>query len=228
MADAELLALIHAEIDGELDVVQRGELARRLLADPAARALRDELRDLCARLDGVGQVDPPDELSARILRALPSHAAPLRVSRWPAQRWRYAALAAGVVAGIALVLHTVHGPNPSSTDLAGTMAPPQSGLMLDTTTVAGAAIAGRVSLYREPAGLTLTFELQNPVPVDVVVAGGGRRLRARVGPSAGGAPERTSVALPGFGSARSRTLDLTFVASGHEVGRATLRVPDDR
>ena len=43
------LELIHAEIDGELTGPQRAELNRLLLADPALRALRDELRRTCAR-----------------------------------------------------------------------------------------------------------------------------------------------------------------------------------
>ena len=94
MTDEGLLALIHAEIDGGLDALQRGELARRLLADPDARALRDELHRLCAQLDEVEAVEPPAELSARILRALPSAATPPRAFRRPVHPWRYAALAA--------------------------------------------------------------------------------------------------------------------------------------
>ena len=46
MADVGYLELIHAEIDGVLDERQRAELARRLLADPEARAVREELREL--------------------------------------------------------------------------------------------------------------------------------------------------------------------------------------
>jgi len=226
MTDAGLLALIHAEIDGELDALQRAELARRLLADPAARALRDELHRLCAQLDGVEAVEPPAELSARILRALPSAATPPSVFRRPAQRWRYVALAACLVAATVLVLQAVRGPNPASTDLAGTIAANRSRLMLDTTRVEGGPVVGRVSLYREPPGLSVTFQLRTAVPVDVLVAQDGHTLRVQVGPTAGAEPSARSVALPGFGDGGSRTLDLTFLASGHEVGRAALRVTD--
>jgi len=55
------MALIHAELDGELDSARRGELARLLLADPQAHALRDQLQALCRRLDAVRQVEPPPE-----------------------------------------------------------------------------------------------------------------------------------------------------------------------
>lgn len=221
---AELLALIHAEIDGELDGPQRSELARRLLSDPAARALRDELQQLCKRLDAVEQLEPPDQLSARILHAIPPSAARLGGAfRWPAHRLRYAALAAGVLVATAVVLQTVHGPNPASTDLAGTLAS-RGRVMLDTVRLDSGPVAGRVSLYREPAGLSLTFEVRTDQPVDVLIARDGHTRRVRVGPSAAGAS--TSLALPGFDGNGSRTLDLTFLASGHEVGRATLRVPD--
>src|SRR6202035_177605 len=50
MADSERLALIHAEIDGDLDGRQSAELARCLLADPEVRVLREDLRRLCSAL----------------------------------------------------------------------------------------------------------------------------------------------------------------------------------
>ena len=46
----DLSALIQAEIDDELDGAGRAELARRLLADPAARAERDQYRRLASLL----------------------------------------------------------------------------------------------------------------------------------------------------------------------------------
>ncbi len=44
MVDQAQLALIQAEIDGELNDRQRAELSRSLLADPALRAAREEMR----------------------------------------------------------------------------------------------------------------------------------------------------------------------------------------
>ena len=83
MAESAQLALVHAEIDGELDDRQRAELARCLLADPAFRATRDELRRLCGRLDAMEQVDPPAELLDGILASLPRTKAPTRDSACP-------------------------------------------------------------------------------------------------------------------------------------------------
>lgn len=62
MVDPGRLALIHEEIDGELDAAGRAELARWLLADPEGHALRDDLRRLCTALDSVPAVEPPAQL----------------------------------------------------------------------------------------------------------------------------------------------------------------------
>src|SRR5215469_17448352 len=90
--------LIHAEIDGELDAQQRAELSRYLLADPDVRALRDELRRVCAALDATPEAEPPPDLQDRILAALPVADPPRAERRLPALNWRHAAAAAGLVA----------------------------------------------------------------------------------------------------------------------------------
>src|ERR1700756_1135746 len=92
MADAPLLELLHAEIDGELDGQQRGELARRLLADPEVRALREDFQRLCAALDAVAGVEPPPELRESILAALPQSIPIRERSWWSTPRIRYAAI----------------------------------------------------------------------------------------------------------------------------------------
>ena len=43
MIEERHLELIHAELDGELNAEQRAELSRLLLANPEARAFRDQL-----------------------------------------------------------------------------------------------------------------------------------------------------------------------------------------
>src|SRR5207245_1393490 len=95
--DTEFLALVNAEIDGELDPRQRSELAQRRLSDPEARALQDDFRKLCTALDAVQDLEPPAQLHANILNALPPTATLPARSRWAAPRWRYAALVAGLV-----------------------------------------------------------------------------------------------------------------------------------
>lgn len=231
MAETGYRELIQAEIDGELDGRQRGELARRLLADREARELREDLLRLREMLEAVEEVEPPPELQANVLRALPVRALPVRATpgarvRWPAARWRYAAGIALVVGAAALVYESVSGPGPGSAELAGTMAARRAPLTLDTATVEAGSLTGRVSLYRDASGLGLAFELISGAPVDVLITSEGRtrQVNGIVGTSA--AAQRT-VALAGFAPTGGRTVGLTFLISGREVARATLTVPEN-
>ena len=228
MADSGRLALIHAEIDGELDGPQRAELARTLLADPEAQAVREDLRRVCAALDALGEVDPPQQLRQSILDALPQSTPSRARSWWSAPRLRYAALIAGMLAVGTILYETVESPRPATNDLAGTMAAAGAPTTLDTVRLSSEVVSGRVSLYRDRAGLGLEFELVASAPVDVLVASDGHTLRVNglgVRDAPGG--PRTTVALPGFGRS-GEAVDVTFLMAGHEVGRATLRAPKDR
>jgi hypothetical protein len=225
MTDSGHLALIHADIDGELDGQQRHELARYLLADPEARALREDLRRLCTMLDALGDVDPPPQLRQSILDALPQSTPPRARSWWSAPRLRYAALIAGVLAAGTVVYETVNGPRPAASDVAGTMAEAGARAMVDTVRLGNGPVSGRVSLYRDSAGLGLKFELVASAPVEVLVASEGHTLRINGlgGPEgSGGLP--TAVPLPGF-EMRGEAVDVTFLMDGREVGSATLRAP---
>jgi len=68
--DPRLLELIHADLDGRLDAAEKAELARRLLADPAARRLHDELRRTDTLLRDLPRAEPPDGLRSAIQGAL--------------------------------------------------------------------------------------------------------------------------------------------------------------
>jgi len=223
MADAARLALIHAEIDGELDARQRAELARSLLADPETRALREDLKRLCTALDGVEQVEPPAQLLTNVLAALPrSHPMPAQ-SWWSATVWRYAATLAGVLVTGAIVFALLDGQRPAATDVAGTLAGQRAATTLDTVQLSDGPVAGRVTLTRDGADLGLRLELRASAPVDVFVAGGGYTFRInglgrQDGPDAG----RRTVALPGF-RMDGQAVNLTFLMAGQEVGRATLK-----
>jgi len=229
MTDSGHLALIHAEIDGELDGQQRGELARYLLADPEAGALREDLRRLCTALDALEDVDPPQQLRQSILDGLPQSTPSRARSWWSAPRLRYAALIAGVLAVGTIVYETVDGLRPATSDVAGTMAAADAPTTVDTVRLGNGAVAGRVSLYRDRAGgLGLEFELVASAPVDVLVASDGHALRVNgLGMRNGPGGARTAVALPGFGMG-GEAVDVTFLMAGREVGRATLRAPKDR
>jgi hypothetical protein len=224
MTDPAKLALIHAEIDGELDAAGRAELARWVLADPEGRVLREELRRLCAALDALPAAEPPQELRASVLAALPESYFARRRSWAPG--WRYAALIAGVLVAGVVVLQTVRGPRPAPSEVAGTMSAP-SATVLDAVQLANGPVSGRVSLYREPSGLGLTFELHASSPVDVLVTGGGHTLRINGVASTNNQAAATTVALPGF-PADVPMLELAFLVGDRQAGTATLRTAQGR
>ncbi len=226
MADPRQLALIHAEIDGELTAEQRAELARGVLADPEVRAVRAELRRLCTALDALEQVEPPKQLRASILAALPQSSRPQR--EFFQLRWRYAAVIAVMLAAGAVVVETLRGPETATRDVAGTMAAARAPTIVDTVRLANGPVTGRVSLYHDGAGLGLEFDLVTSAPVDVLVASDGHTLRVNgLGRKDKSAAPRTTVALPGVGMG-GQNVDLTFLMGGRPVGSATLRATGAR
>jgi hypothetical protein len=68
--EQRLLELIQADLDGRLDGAEKAELARRLLADPAARRLQGELRQTDTLLRDLPRAQPPDELTSAIRDSL--------------------------------------------------------------------------------------------------------------------------------------------------------------
>src|SRR5215467_7841201 len=115
------MALIHAELDGDLSSQQRADLARLMLADPQMRALRDELRGLSSRLDALEQAEPPAQLKDSILKRLRPVPVAAANRRAYFGRWRLAAMIAGLLLAGAIVFETVQGPAPGSRETAGTM-----------------------------------------------------------------------------------------------------------
>jgi hypothetical protein len=221
MVEPRQLALIHAEIDSELDAEQRAELARCVLADPEVRAVREDLRRLCTALDGLVPVEPPAQLRESVLAALPQSSFRPRQSFVP--RWRYAAVIAGMLAAGVLVLETLRAPETASSDAAGTMASAPAPTIIDTVRLGSGPVSGRVSLYRDPKGAGLEFELAASAPVDVLISSGGHTLRVNgLGRHPNPVGSRTAVPLPDFGTG-GQTVDLTFLMAGRRVGGATLR-----
>ena len=218
MADPRQVALIHAEIDGELDAVGRAELARWMLVDSDGRMLREDLRRLCEALDSLPAVEPPEGFRASVLAALPHTYAPRRRTWTPG--WRYAALAAGVVLAAIIVLQTVRGPGPAPAEVAGTMSAPAA-TRVDTVQLANGPVSGHVSLYRDASGLGLEFELVASSPVEVLVTAAGQTVRLK-GLAAKDKPlGPTTVALRGV-PRDVPTVDVAFLMGGHQVGSATL------
>ena len=226
MTAEEHRALIHAELDGDLGSEQRADLARLLLADPQARALRDELHGVCNRLDALREAEPPG-LKDSILSRLPP--APLVAAAPPYRnasfgRWRLAALFAGLLTAGTLVYQTVEGPAPGSRETAGPMAADPSA-PVDSVVVVGGPVTGRATLYRDKSGLAVGLEVSAAEPVDVLIEAGAHsfRINGLGGSSTAGSTHRR-VALAGVGM-QGQEVELSFLIGGRAVSRATLHAP---
>ena len=98
-----------------LNASKRADLARLLLADPQARALRDQLQGLSKRLEALGETAPPPELRELVLRQLPAVTAPT-TRRWQSRPWRVAALIAGLLTAGSIVYQVAGGPGSHKRD----------------------------------------------------------------------------------------------------------------
>jgi hypothetical protein len=219
------MALIHAELDGELESGQRADLARHLLADPQTRALRDQLQGVCRRLDATGQVEPPAHLKESILSRLPPVPVTAAAYRRDSfSRWRLAALIAGLVTAGSIVYQTVQGPGPGSRETVGTMVA-EAPATVDSVVVEGGSVTGRATLYRGKTGLVVGLEVSAAEPVDVLIESTNHsfRINGLASSSPAGVARRT-VALPGVGL-QGQDIKLEFLIGERPVTRATLRAP---
>jgi len=123
------LELIHAEIDGVITGAQKAELNRRLLADPAVRALRDDLAGVCRALDTMPRAELPAGLHDAIVNGLPvatpiSHASGRRSGVTQRPLLRYAAAFAGglLVSALAFQIDRFDATQAGSGELTGTIA----------------------------------------------------------------------------------------------------------
>jgi hypothetical protein len=228
VVDPVHLALIHAEIDGELDEHRRADLSRLLLADPALRALRNQMHRLCGALDALPQAQAPARLRADIIAALPQNL-PTRASvKWSAARWRYAAVLAGVILTGTIVFRLMdYGQGTATTEMAGTLAAPRAASTVDVVQLGEGPVSGQVSLVVEGGKWNLELRLSADAPVDLLVATGGQTVRvhnlALQGTQAAGT---TSIALPVL-VADGQPVNLTFLRGDREVSRAVLRGPSN-
>lgn len=234
MMDEKYLELIHAELDGELPDRERAELSRYLLANPEARAFREELRNVCAALSRIEQVEPPRGLKESILEAVAAHA-PAQgrtVSRQAGQAprlLRYAAAFAGglLVSAIAFQVGFESRGGIDVADLVGTMAgsgDTSASRRIDSMRVDHQRLAGDVSLYSAGTALVLTFDVAPQQATEVVVITDGREERISWNAAGKSQPLRHAIALGEIDQA-GRFVTVRFMAGGEIVHEGILEVP---
>lgn len=158
MTDHEhALELINAEIDGVITGAQKAELNRLLLAEPAVRALRDELAGVCRALDTMPRDELPAGLHEAIVNGLPvaipiSHVFGHRSGFTQRPLLRYAAAFAGglLVSALAFQIDRFDATQAGSGALAGTIA---AATHVDATSAEARMI---VNLPQAQGSITLT------------------------------------------------------------------------
>lgn len=178
-----VLELINAEVDGELDGPAKAELGRRLLADPGLRALRDDVRAICAAIDALPSDDPPLGLRGSIMEALP--ASPpvcedrnvrLAGPRPGRPMLRYAAAFAGGLLVSALAFEfSLRDAQVDSRELSGTIA----GVTADASTLELRLddVRGTVRLEGPESAPVLVADLVAARPVQVIARLDGQEVR---------------------------------------------------
>jgi anti-sigma factor RsiW len=223
------LELIHAEIDGELDGAGRAELNRTLLADPAVRALRDEMQRFCRTLDAVPAEDVPAGLHRSIMESLP--ASPPECEdrdvrpgggRFGRPTLRFAAAFAGaLLAGTLAFQFAVRHDALDSRELAGTIAAPDAShveLQLD-------AVRGTIELAGTPAAPVVQAKLAVSRPVQVIAHLDGQELRLSDFAAPHNEPVTRSGAFtrPGASSGARVSIEVVDAASGRVLRATELR-----
>jgi hypothetical protein len=232
--DEKYIELIQADVDGELPEQQRPELSRLLLANPEARALRDDLKSLCGVLDQMPREEPPPGLRDGILAAVPASSGPSVPRRSWIAPWsgpaalRYAAMFAGglFVGGLAFEAIQERHASLDASDVAGTMVsgnPATRSAPVDSVRVALDQVDGTVRLFTSSTLRVVEFDLNFRAPVDIVVIHDGEQARfSGSAPSTGGSAGRYALVLDGPGHP-GQPIEVEFVAGGHVIHRDALR-----
>jgi len=225
------IELINAEIDGALSRPARSELNRLLLADPAIRSLRDELRRTCQALDSVEPAEIPADLHEAIMSGLP--ATPIQCEervasgRYGKPVLRYAAAFAGGLLVSALAFHFA-GSGPAGLDpqdLAGTLVPARGAVVQIDLPV----VKGQVVVAGTRAGPVVTSRLAATSPVTVIASTEGHEVRLDGFVAPQDAPIELSAGLGKSGTAQPIVvISVVEAATGAVLQTASVRadVPD--
>ncbi|MEX2150908.1 MAG: hypothetical protein WD793_11895 [Steroidobacteraceae bacterium] len=163
----QLQALIQADLDGELSVTERAELARLLLRDPEARRLQEEFRRTDQLLRDIVSVEPPPGMRETILQGHSGH----RQQGWAGYRVAAVILGGLLIAGLSYLLIDADVPR---TELQGSLGagvgPDTSGATASQDHLSMLAEGAEVSawLRRNGQGLRLELRLSATIPSEVI------------------------------------------------------------
>jgi hypothetical protein len=232
MIEDRHIELIHAELDGELTSEQRAELSRVLLANPEARALRDELNRLFGALAQLEDAAPPRELHASVLNAIDAQMRPaqsVRRSWYTGPAFRYAAVfVGGLLASVILLgpgARQADGPDVS--ELVGTIGGQHAagrGAPIDRVKLDLAQVSGAVNSYQLEGQLVVELDLKASEPIEVVATHGGQTVHFSLGSRPDAVPERV-IWLPTGKPQAEPAVQIEVYGGGKLLHRDSLRAP---
>ncbi len=157
--------LIQADLDGELAVAERADLARLLLQDPEARRLKDEFRKTDQLLRDVAAAEPPPGLRDAILAGGPARSARQAGSGrwhygWPVYRAAAVILGGLVIVGIGYLVHDGRVP---TRNLQGSLSAPQ-----EQWSMRAEGIEVDASLLRTGDSLRLELTSSATIPFELI------------------------------------------------------------
>jgi hypothetical protein len=179
MLEERTIHLINADIDGELDPGERGELEAILEASPEARAMRAELLRLSNLLDSVPEQSPPPGLSQQVLNQItppPGGAAGFSLSGFFAS-FQPATAGLAFAAGLLLTVGFYElSPNRQSSgdtaSMVGTMVasqPDNPQFLKNDMLIEGDGFSGIVSLREDEGIYVLNFDLESQDQTEIEV-----------------------------------------------------------
>lgn len=236
MIDERHIELIHADLDGELSGEERAELARVLLANPEARALRDELSRLFSELARLEEMPPPAGLVSAVLSSIPCSRSSRRSigvsGGWSGRSaLRYAAVFVGVLllGGVFFAPGIRHPGGVDVSELVGTIGkvdPASRRAPIDRADIDLAQARGTVNSYTLGDQLVLELDLKISAALEVRATHGGQTFQVRLDPTSGSHTERV-LWLPDH---REGTAPLRFqiYAGGRLLHEGSLRSAEAR
>ncbi len=169
--------LIQADLDGELSVTERADLARLLLRDPEARRLHNEFRQTDQLLRDIASAEPPPGMRAAILAGSELSARPVNPRNhqygWPVYRMAAVILGGLLIVGISYLVRDGDAPG---TDLQGSLGPAggarTTGLIAtrDHLSMQAEGVEVSATLRRNGRQLRLEMNTTATIPCEVIAS----------------------------------------------------------
>lgn len=245
--EQKYIDLINADLDGEIEHADKGDLEAFLAENGDARALHADFATLCGTIDSIEAVSPPPHIRHVIMNSVKPTPAKTESPGILEMLFESPVLkySATFAAGVLLTLSIASSDKISNqafddvTGLVGTISDPISGDLVHTIAVDNTEVAGQVSLRSAGSMLILDFDLVANSPIEIEadyadrtiwfngfaqLESSGTTISAKSGSVTLGmeGKRRYAVYLQNGGE-RGVTVNLRFITGGEVVHEASLK-----